>query len=260
MLRGCGFINGDVFMHPSAYVGPGDPAAWFASLQVGDEVEFVAKFHVEGRNNWRVVRVRDVPDAMMIQRRRRVLASSCADIYENPAAYPRTPVYANRWAARHNSAPPPLQSTRSPHRMFAQPAARPVSQPQGEPFNLPEWDQSVLDMELRMAVGNPLLQPAEQPEMLLQPPPRSSTETTSSSSTGSTSSPFQSDAGVLDLPLSAYQFGLDDPVPLPFSTQGPSHVLPELTEDMLKQPQGQDSHQEHDISTSFQGLSFLDAL
>eukprot|EP00301_Raphidiophrys_heterophryoidea_P020694 c5319_g1_i1.p1 GENE.c5319_g1_i1~~c5319_g1_i1.p1 ORF type:complete len:572 (-),score=69.32 c5319_g1_i1:97-1812(-) len=61
LLRACAFINGDVFMHHSTYVGPGDSAEWLKSLKVGDEVEFVARYHEEGQNKWRVLKARGLP-------------------------------------------------------------------------------------------------------------------------------------------------------------------------------------------------------
>jgi hypothetical protein len=167
MLRGCGFINGDVFMHPSAYSGPGDPAAWFASLQVGDEVEFVAKFHMEGRNNWRVVRVRDVPDAMLIQRRRRVLAS-CPEM--ETETYPNLYQPNSRWTSRAMSAQPdqyhgshnshhlhpqqhqPHNQQQQPNRPLTRPMLRDFQRfdPRGR-LGYPDWDHSAVEKELRMA-------------------------------------------------------------------------------------------------------------
>jgi hypothetical protein len=144
-LRGCAFINGDVFMHPSAYVGPADPNTWFSSLEVGDEVEFVAKFHVEGRNNWRVVRVRDISDTASLLRQRRALASSCPDPYaqQHPMSYDRR--------VRVVGSDLVDTSKRSIHQQMGE---RHVFSPLlSSSFDMTEthWDPSLLDLELRAA-------------------------------------------------------------------------------------------------------------
>jgi len=145
-LRGCAFINGDVFMHPSAYVGPADPNAWFSSLEVGDEVEFVAKFHVEGRNNWRVVRVRD-SDAASLHRQRRALATSCPDPYtqQHPMSFDRRVRVVGSDivdVTSKRNVPPQMGE----HRHVFSPLLSTSFE-----MNETHWDPSLLDMELRAA-------------------------------------------------------------------------------------------------------------
>lgn len=60
-LHGCMIVNHDVFIHKSAYVGVYDTKEWFACLQENDAVEFIAEEHIESKNRWRALFVRDPP-------------------------------------------------------------------------------------------------------------------------------------------------------------------------------------------------------